>query len=463
MSEAITAAPPLPPVPPLADDRPTFVRYWVVGLATLMAVLLYLDRFCLGIALDYIKADLALTSTQTDWLVSAFFLTYALGQVPAGWLSDRYGARLMLSLYILLWSLFTGLVGLAGSFVVMLFLRFGIGLAQAGAYPTGASMVGKWVPFTARGRASAVVSTGGRIGGVAAPILTAYLMAAVLYLAANFDHPLTQIDGLEWRSVMLLYGVAGIGVAWLIWRIVRNRPQEHPACNPAEVRMIEEGSPPSTGKPGALPFRYILTSRSLWLSSISQIGTNFGWVFILNTLPSYLLQVHNVPLEERGRLAMLPILLGLFGMLAGGWLTDRLTQVVGVRWGRRAPMAVTRFGAMAAFLLCIPLGNSALGVTLALCAVALSTDLGTASIWAFMQDVGGKHVGSVLGWGNMWGNLGAAVSPLVLGQVLKSWGWDMCFLCCAGAFLLSGLAALGVDATIPVAPREEAAVEPPSA
>ncbi|MBL8794697.1 MAG: MFS transporter [Planctomycetia bacterium] len=455
---AIPAAPPLPAALSLTDDRPTRVRYWVVGLGTLMAVVLYLDRFCLSITLDDIKKDLGLSDEQKDWLLSAFFLTYALGQVPAGWLSDRYGARAMLSLYVLLWSLFTGLVGLADSFIVLLFLRFGIGLAQAGAYPTGASMVGKWVPFTARGLASAMVSTGGRIGGVAAPVLTAFLMAEALRLSQTVDHSLARIDGVAWRSVMLLYGGAGVVVAWLIWRVVRNRPREHPGCNDAELRLIEEGSPPPAGKPGALPIRYILTSRSLWLSSLSQIGTNFGWVFILNSLPSYLLNVHNVALRQRGVMGMLPILVGLFGMLFGGWLTDRLTQLFGVRWGRRAPMALTRFSAMAGFLLCIPLSDSAWGVTFALCLVALSTDLGTASIWAFMQDVGGKHVGSVLGWGNMWGNLGAAISPLVLGYVLKSYNqnWDMVFLACSGAFLLSGLAALGVDATIPVVPPEKA-------
>ena len=69
-----------------------------------------------------------------------------------------------------------------------------------------------------------------------------------------------------------------------------------------------------------------------------------------------------------------------------------------------------------------------------------------------MQDVGGKHVGSVLGWGNMWGNIGAALSPLVLNEVIGpgSGHWNACFLTCAGAFLLAGVAAVGVDATIPI-------------
>jgi nitrate/nitrite transporter NarK len=86
--------------------------------------------------------------------------------------------------------------------------------------------------------------------------------------------------------------------------------------------------------------------------------------------------------------------------------------------------------------------------------VSLSVDMGTPSIWAFMQDVGGRNVGSVLGWGNMWGNIGAAVSPFILNQLAESHGWNAAFLACAAAFFISGVAALGVDATIPIAPPD---------
>ena len=92
----------------------------------------------------------------------------------------------------------------------------------------------------------------------------------------------------------------------------------------------------------------------------------------------------------------------------------------------------------------------------ALCVVAVATDLGTASVWAFKQDVGGRHVGSVLGWGNMWGNLGAAVSPVALNWIIGPGRWEACFLACAAAFLVAGVAALGVDATVPIVLRDRA-------
>jgi nitrate/nitrite transporter NarK len=177
-------------------------------------------------------------------------------------------------------------------------------------------------------------------------------------------------------------------------------------------------------------------------------------VFVMQRLPRYLEEAHQVPVAERGVMSTLPVLIGMLGMLCGGVLCDSLTRKVGVRWGRRLPMACTRFVAMGAYLTCMAL-DSPWAVTAALCVVTVGTDLGTASVWAFKQDVAGKHVGSVLGWGNMWGNIGAAVSPLVLGWIVGQAGWSFVFLACASAFLVAGVAAMGVDATVPVVREKE--------
>ena len=135
----------------MSDDaattqRATRIRYLIVAAATLMSFLLYLDRFCVSFAVDYIRQDLGMTQNQAKWFLSAFFWSYALGQVPAGWLSDRFGARIMLVIYILTWSFFTGLIGAAHSFLILIVTRLGCGLGQAGAYPTAASIVGRWMP-----------------------------------------------------------------------------------------------------------------------------------------------------------------------------------------------------------------------------------------------------------------------------------------------------------------------------
>lgn len=554
-----------------ANDAPaaaTRVRHLVVALTTLMAVFLYLDRVCLGIALRYIQDDLSLSSAQAAILLSSFFWAYALAQVPAGWLSDRYGVRRMLALYILVWSLFTGMMGMAASLAAVLALRFGCGVAQGGAYPATGGLLSRWVPFSDRALASGIVSTGGRAGGFIAPVLTAYLIVAfvpadapalleredvlhpaslVNHLRESGDKPAqrlaevirghfssdarsllsraeddetpTDVDhlvaalnsvlrrpelyasieqdefplpaearrlarrptetltesevirrnrlllesaypddvrklyGRGWRPVMAVYGLAGVVVAGLFWWLVRNRPEEHPHCNAAELAVIASGRPATiTSTAGAakrMPLAAMLRSKDLWLSSVSQFGTNFGWVFILTWFPSYLAEVHHVPVEQRGVFASVPLLIGMIGMLGGGWIADRLVKWLGLRWGRGLPMSLTRFSAMAGFLACLTL-DSPEAITAALALVAFSTDLGTPALWAYMQDAGGKHVGSVLGWGNMWGNLGAAASPLALDAMRHALGWQGVFLTCAAAFLISGISAAGIDATVPI-------------
>jgi sugar phosphate permease len=531
-----------------------------------MAVLLYLDRFSLSFIERFIREELTLTKDEIGLLLGALLATYALAQVPTGWLSDRYGARKMLTIYILLWSLFTGLIGVGHTFLFILLMRLGCGVAQAGAYPTSAGLLAQWVPFPSRGWASGIVSTGGRVGGFAAPLLTAYLMvmfvpidgsslptdddvidvrglvksinesdnpalwpivcelrgsmqfhradriseaetltAALqefcagrdqyrhinlsdfslpnealrlaeipsdqvtdwqvqrrnrLLLEAAFPNHIKKIYGPSWRNVMAIYGFAGLAVGLFFWLYVRDRPQEHPGCNAAELALIGSGAKKGTqglATSVRIPWRAIMASRSLWLSSLAQFGTGFGWVFLLTLLPRYLDEVHHVPVIERGWMASLPVLVGMVGMLGGGWLTDYLTRRMGLRWGRCLPLALTRFVAMSAFLVCLGL-DSPWPATVAFCVVAISTDLGTPAVWAFMQDTGGRHVGSILGWGNMWGNLGSALSPVVVTWLVdpeKGGSWNAGFLACAAAFLIAGVASLGIDASIPIAPQNE--------
>lgn len=571
------------------QQRATRVRYLIVAAATLMSFLLYLDRFCVSFAVDYIRQDLGMTQGQVKWFLSAFFWSYALAQVPSGWLSDRYGARIMLVVYILTWSFFTGLIGACTTFTMLVVSRLGLGLGQAGAYPTAASIVGRWMPIGARGSASAIVANGGRIGGALAPVLTAYLIVQFVpmgtpvelapkdilrpdelierlqadgaasslrdyltdqevnrldaatvveqddghattrfYSGVETDELVTMLNrviqaesiyneqqmgtvklpkeglamlaqvnrgnelsedqrvrfhrflleglfpggiaklyGKGWRPIMYIYGFAGIFVAAFFWFFFHNRPEIHRWSNPAEHALILEGREEvarhDDQKLEPAPVLALVKSFNMWCSCFSQWGTNVGWVFLVTWLSRYLLDVHNVPILERGTMAMTPVLVGMLGMMSGGKVTDMLAVRLGVKWGRRIPIAGSRVLALTAYLCCVgittlfpetsSLNNPWVFVGL-FSVVAFSTDFGTPSVWAFTQDIGGRQVGSVLGWGNMWGNLGAAVSPLIydfyLGENPGLEEWNMMFLVCAGAFLFSGVCGLLMDATRPI-------------
>ncbi len=278
-----------------------------------------------------------------------------------------------------------------------------------------------------------------------------------LLLEAVFPSSIGKVYVAGWRPVMVTYGIAGFAIAAIFWLVVRNRPEDHSGCNQAELDLITarpDGSAAVQGKPEGVPWRHLLACRSLWLSSMAQVGTNVGWIFIVTWFPSFLAEKYGVPILERGIMVATPLFVGWIGMLSGGRVTDFLTSKLGVKWGRRLPWSVSRFIAMGAYLACLGLDDP-WHVTIAISIVAFSTDLGTSSAWAFTQDVGGKHVGSVLGWGNMWGNLGATVSPILIGLVMTGNDSTSMFMLCAGGFAFAGVMALGIDASKPVIPDDE--------
>ncbi|MCS7271422.1 MAG: MFS transporter, partial [Gemmataceae bacterium] len=145
------------------------------------------------------------------------------------------------------------------------------------------------------------------------------------------------------------------------------------------------------------------------------------------------------------------LFIGCCGMFAGGLLTDGCRRWLGARWGRRAPLLIALSGCAVA-LVCVPLLPNAWAAVVVLGLMAFLVDLHNPVLWAFAQDVGGKNVGAALGFGNMWGNLGAALSPILLGSVRQSFDWNAAFLVGAGAFVVAAIAAMQLDATKPLQP-----------
>jgi ACS family glucarate transporter-like MFS transporter len=251
------------------NSTPTKVRHRIIGVTMLMAFILYLDRICMG---EIVKSasfnnDLRLTNEEIGRVLGAFFFTYALLQVPAGWASDRFGARPMLTIYIVLWSFFTALTGFVTSFAGLLAARLLCGVAEAGAYPTSMAMVRKWIPISDRATASGMVALGGRIGGTLAPFLTIWLIVRMG----------------NWRTSLWIDGAIGLVIAFVFWRVVRSSPHEHPGVNAAEMELIgkSEGEAPLNAQEFKIAIGSLLKSRSLWCNSAAQVLQNIGWGFLV--------------------------------------------------------------------------------------------------------------------------------------------------------------------------------------
>jgi sugar phosphate permease len=426
---------------------PTRVRYQVLFITTVASFMLYVDRYCLGELLknDAVKAELGLDKDLLSWSLSAFFWSYALLQVPSGWLADRFGPRWLLTAYIVGWSICAAAMGFVTGFASLFVVRIGLGIMQSGAYPTSGNVASRWMPLADRGMASALIAFGGRFGAATALVLTTALL---------------QSSG-EWRWIMLVYGAIGCAVGVAFSFVARDRPAEHPRVNAAELALIQHGRPTESSAPGApthqvqdslAAFGQLVRSVSMWAMCLAQFATNIGWVFLVLWLPSYLVQVRGVASQLGANMNAITLVAGMLGMLVGGRLTDLLSRSLGLRQGRALPLALSRFLAAGAYL-AVPYIESPWAAIAAFCLVSFATDLGVPGTWAYMQDVGGPYVAAVLGWGNMWGNLGAAIAPVLLGKLSgrgENIDWNMALLLSAAAFIISGIASFFIDATKPV-------------
>ncbi|GDY23102.1 glucarate transporter [Verrucomicrobiota bacterium] len=425
-----------------AAAQPSNVRHRIILVSMLMAFILYLDRICLAeiVKSASFKTDVPLSKEEIGSILSAFFLSYALFQVPTGWASDRFGARKMLTAYIVLWSLFTGLTGFMSSFAGLLAMRLLCGAAEAGAYPTCGAVIRRWMPLAARARSSALVAFGGRVGGTLAPFLTAWMVITLGH----------------WRRPLWIDGAVGLVIAAIYWRVVRNSPEEHPDCNDAERALI--GKPPVQPPIPTSEFLGMLwafcRNRNLWLNAAGQLFTNIGWAFLITWLPTYLKEQQHVEDVAGGRMVTVVLAFGMAGQLVGGWVADLSVRRFGLRWGRVLPLFASGFLGGSAYLVCLNM-NSAWGVVACCCLVSFAVDMGNPATWAFMQDIGGRATAAAFGWGNMWGNFGAAMIAKLVPWLLAigtsgEAGQRNVFLVCAGALFLYGFLSLGLDATKPV-------------
>lgn len=378
---------------PSPSARPTRVRYYVLAALLVITSINYVQRNSIGAAETTIRTALQLDMRDTGDAISAFFLTYALLQVPSGWLAQRLGARATLTLYAAGWSVCTGLCALASGLFDLYAARLAMGALQAGIFPCCTLILASWYPPSRRGLAVALLNSFMLIGGTIGVSLTAILLGP-----------------LGWRFVFALYMLPGLAwAAWFVWWF-RNLPEQHPEVNEAERAIISEGraSADSVGQPGAsIPWVAILMSGSLWLLCIQQAfraGTNR---FYDTWLPTYFQEARGADVQLAGLLTALPLLFGIFGGPVGGMLSDYVLKRTGSRSAARKGVAVgSLLAGTLLFLLAYPIGNVWLATLLFSAGVFLTTFASPCS-YALSMDISGKHVAVVFGVFNMVGNLGS--------------------------------------------------------
>jgi len=408
---------------------PSNVRYRVVAFTLVMIAIAYLDRVCIAIAAPAIQRDLSLSDGQMSLVFSAFTASYALFEVPSGWLADRFGARIALSRIVVWWSAMTAATGLTGGFASLASVRFLFGMGEAGALPSTARIYARWLPVRLHGRLFGVLLAAAALGGAATQPIVAKLLGAV-----------------GWRGSFALFGAVGLVWALAFWRWFRDDPRAHPSVNPAELELIAAGG--GSSLPHApVPWRALVANRTLVALSGMYVGAIYGWYFFITWLPTYLIRARGYALAEVGWPAALPLFGIAVGVLAGGWLSDHLRPRVGRRLGSCLPGLVGLPLAALAVAGAALVEDRGAAVGLLSCAAGLA-GAGIAPAWAVCVEIGDTHAAVVSGAMNTFGNIGGAACPVVMAALVQRFeSWTVPLFTISAMYLAAAGCWLAIDPT----------------
>ena len=436
--------------PPEAESPPTRVRYLVLVSLCLAAALAYIPRNCIGVAEGDIRASLGLSKEEMSVVMSSFFITYALLQIPSGWLAHIWGTRRALTLFAAAWSVASGLTALAG-LPLLLLARLGMGGAQAGLFTCSTGSIARWLPARRRALASGLLGSFMQIGAVVAVVLTGLLL-----------------EPLGWRWLFVLYAVPGL--AWAAWFFLwfRDRPEDHPSVNAAEQALIRGSRPAAPDpegpeRPEPTPWRTLFTSRAMLCICGQQFFRAAGYMFFTSWFTTFLKETRHISTAEAGFLTGLPIGAYMLGSAAGGLVSDWVLARTGSRRLSRQGVSVVSQLGCALLIVCAYFIHDPWLAVLVIAAGSLCSAFAGPAAYTITIDMGGKHVAPVFSTMNMAGNIGAAVFPFLVPPLVAVTGsWDLVLFLFAGIYVAAALCWMPFNAEGTIVERPGAAGRQPA-
>jgi ACS family glucarate transporter-like MFS transporter len=423
------------------------VRWQLVFWLFVLSGISYLDRVNISIAGSSLAEEYHLSQVRLGWVFTAFLLGYALFQTPGGWLVDRFGPRRVLTVGVVWWGIFTALTAslptkVWGAVLFFILVRFLLGAGEAIIYPSSNQFVSQWIPSQERGKANGLIFAGVGVGAGIAPIVVSYLM--IHY---------------GWRSSFWVSALIGL-VAGIVWYLIaRDKPEQHPSVNSAELSRIQEHRAPdprmgrsvekSTQKDEAgdsvhISWGSILTSKSILAATASYFCFGYvAWIFF-SWFYIYLAKVRGMDLKASALYSTLPPLAIVACSLFGGAINDALSRAYGKRVGR-CGVAFLALLLAAAFLVIGSRATSAPVASIVLSGGAGALYLSQSSYWSITADIAGDSAGSASGFMNMGGQFGGALTASLTPAIAQQYGWTSSFLVAALLSVAGAIAWLLVD------------------
>ncbi len=414
------------------EQKPTAVRYRVLGALCMAAALAYVMRNAIGAAESTVRADLGLSKEQSGFLMSAFFWPYALFQIPAAAFTQRVGFVRALALFAGLWSLACALFA-SGEYYLMVGARVFMGVAQAGIVPAGIGMLARWFP-----RAQQAFSAGGFAAAMSAGSILTAPLTAWMTLATG------------WRAMFVWYALPGFLWAGWFFRWARNGPGDHPAVNARERSLIETGAPEqaalqTASRPG---WAAVLLSGPVFFLCVQQFCRAAVNIFFASWFTTYLQEARGLTLVRSGVLTMLPFFGDVCGSLCGGMFSDWVLRRSGSERVARQLLSAAAMGLCAILVLVAGRVEGSLAAVCVMSAGMFCSGVANPCMNASAMRLGGAHVAALSALANMCGNFGAAALPLAVPYLIRGpGGWDTVLKVFAGLYLVACTAWILVGAT----------------
>ena len=417
----------------LNSSAPPRTRWLILGLLFAISVVTYIDRVNISVTARQMMPALGLTDQQMGFIFSVFVIGYALFQVPGGWLADRWGIRIVLTVALLWWSCFTAftamaaasdLAGLLGIVGVLALTRFFLGVGEATALPAFNRAVTDWLPAHERGLGIGIAIGGIGIGSAITPPVTAWIMV-------NYG----------WQTAFFVSAALGIGLAAIWWLLARDRPSEHPWV--AKQGTVATAAHLSL-RPPSIPWTALRKTPTVWWLVLSYSCLGYVAYVYMSWFYLYLVNVRGFDVLRGGYFASAPFLAMLVSCPLGGWVTDRLALRRGITQGRKL------VGATGMTLAAATIGLGALMESPYLAIVSLSLGAGwlyftIGAYWSSTSDLSKAHAGSLSGLMNMGANIGGAISPTLTPWIAQHWGWPVSLGVAALIALIGGILWLNID------------------
>ncbi|MFC7392248.1 MFS transporter [Scopulibacillus cellulosilyticus] len=409
----------------LINGKKTSVR-WKISILMWAAIAInYLDRANLSAATPAMMKDLHINTAEMGVVMSAFFWSYMLFQIPSGWLADKVGQRISLGLAVGWWSVATALTAAARGVGSLIGLRVLLGIGEAGAYPSNSGVTAKWFPDKERGKVSAFFDSGSKVG-------TALAMPLIVWIISQFG----------WQASFIFSGL--LGIIWMaIWIWYYRDPEKHRYVNQAELRYIRDGQAKKDGLDKGQPLKWyqLFRYRNIWAMCVGFFTLNYAIYFFITWFPTYLVEARGMDVMKMGFVAMIPPLAGMIAEWFGGWLMDYLYHKRGLSLTASRKINLVGGMILATSIALASLVTSA-AMSVALLAISYAgLAIAASAIWSLPGDVAPQNMTSTVGGvQNCASNIGGILGPIITGFVVASTGSFIPALLVSGAATLIGAA-----------------------